>query len=220
MVAPLLLGIDTALGGLSISLCRGEEEIAGARHPVLNDQAAQLIPMIETVLAQGGMHYESLDGIAVTVGPGGFTGVRIGLSAARAIGFAAGKPVHGVTTLALMAMRVPMQTAPFLCALPAGREQVYVQSFGDSLPYPEPVMVPIEEIVSLAGGGTACIVTEQPWKDALPAATLRTLYDSAENAYLACQYIYFHPHKALPPLPLYIRPPDAKPQTPLFQTAD
>lgn len=216
MVAPLLLGIDTALGGLSISLCRGEEEIAGARHPMLNDQAAQLVPMIEAVLAHAGTKYAALDGIVVTVGPGGFTGVRIGLSTARALGFAASKPVHGVTTLALMAMRAPIQAASFLCALPAGREQVYVQSFGDGLPYPEPVMAPIEEIVSLAANGTLCIVTDQPWTNALPAESVRIIYDPAENAYLACQYYSAHPTEAAEALPLYIRPPDAKPQTPLF----
>jgi tRNA threonylcarbamoyladenosine biosynthesis protein TsaB len=210
MQSPLLLGIDTALGGLSLSLCRGDEEIAGIRHPTLNDQAAQLVPSIEAILREAGRSYADLDGIAVTVGPGGFTGVRIGLATARAVGFAAGKPVHGVTTLALMAPSAPAGLTHFLCALPAGREQVYVQGFGGA-PYAEPVMVPIEEIVAT---GLPCVVTEQPWTDALPKDRIAAMHDPARHAYLACCAVSRHEGLAAP-LPLYIRPPDAKPQAPL-----
>ena len=206
----LLLGIDTALGGLSLSLCRGGEEIAGIRQPQLNDQAAQLVPCIEALLVETKLGYVDLDGIAVTVGPGGFTGVRIGLATARAIGFAAGKPVQGVTTLSLMAMCAPVGMERFLCALPAGREMVYAQGFGGA-PWAEPQMVPIAEF---AAQPFPFIITAQPWTDALPADAVRILHDPADNALFACRYV--SEFGGVAPLPLYIRPPDAKPQAPLF----
>lgn len=213
---PLLLGIDTALGGLSLSLSRGDQELYGIRHPALNDQAAQLIPCIETVLHEANITYAELDGIAVTVGPGGFTGVRIGLATARALGFAAAKPVYGCTTLALMAYSAPAEAASFLCALPAGRDQVYVQSFGQNSLYAEPAMAAIEDIVKLAESGVPCVITDQPWIEALPAACETFMHDPAYHAKWACRYVAEHSEHSLPALPIYLRPPDAKPQTPLF----
>lgn len=215
MTTPLLLGIDTALGGLSLSLCRGEEEIAGLRRPEMNDQAALLVPSIEALLAEAGLSYAQLDGIAVTVGPGGFTGVRIGLATARAIGFAAGMPVHGVTTLGLMAHAAPPDATAYLCALPAGREMVYVQGFGETAHYPEPSLASFSEVHALTSEGLPLVVTPHPWTDTLPPATRRFLHDPALNARLACQHI-LREGGGVPPLPLYIRPPDAKPQMPLF----
>lgn len=211
MASSLLLGIDTALGGLSLSLCRDRQEIAAIRHTMLNDQAAQLVPSIERVLLQAKVGYGEIDGVVVTVGPGGFTGVRIGLATARAIGLAARKAVLGVTTLDLMARSAPRGLASFLCALPAGREQVYVKGFGTT-PYPDPQMIPIDSIVA---SGLPCMVTNQPWIQALPAGQVAGQHDPALNAYFACLAAQDRVNLTAP-LPLYIRPPDAKPQIPLI----
>jgi tRNA threonylcarbamoyladenosine biosynthesis protein TsaB len=143
--------------------------------------------------------------------------VRIGLATARALGFAAAKPVRGITTLALMAQKATPNWRRFVCALPAGREQVYVQGFGEQPAFPEACMASIAEIATLAAEGMPCVITEQPWIEALPAQSERLFHDTTENAYLACQWAWHTPQDtSCAPLPLYIRPPDAKPQAPLF----
>ena len=100
-----ILAIDTALGACSACVLD-----AGEAHPVAIEQVAMerghaeaLMPLIERVMnaVEGG--FSSLDRVAVTVGPGSFTGLRVGISAARGIALAAGKSAIGVTTLAATA---------------------------------------------------------------------------------------------------------------------
>ncbi|MBY0355939.1 MAG: tRNA (adenosine(37)-N6)-threonylcarbamoyltransferase complex dimerization subunit type 1 TsaB [Rickettsiales bacterium] len=216
MMAPLYLGIDTALGGLSLCLWQDSREIQGIQQPQLNDQAAQLVPAIEALLNAARVPYSELSGIIVTVGPGGFTGVRIGLATARALGFAAGVPVMGVSTLQVMARTAPSDSATILCVLPAGRDQLYVQSFGEHALYGEPTMVSVDTVRALALNGMHLVITDQPWRAALPANTSFTMHDPTHNARLACQLANDGAAEMPEALPLYIRPPDAKPQTPLF----
>ena len=96
-----LLAIDTALDACSVAVVSGprivaETDVIGRGH------AERLVAMIEAVMAKADCGFSDLDRIAVTVGPGSFTGIRVGLATARGLALAAGKPLVGVLTLDAM----------------------------------------------------------------------------------------------------------------------
>ena len=103
----LVLAFDCAVSGLGIAVVRDGCCLAGLREGG-RDQAARLLPAIETVLGKAGVGRRELSLIAVTVGPGSFTGVRVGLAAARGLAVGLGLPLAGVaTTSALLAQAKP-----------------------------------------------------------------------------------------------------------------
>jgi tRNA threonylcarbamoyl adenosine modification protein YeaZ len=97
-----VLAIDTALGACSAAVLdiAGAEPLAVEQMPLERGHAEALMPLIERVMAGVDGGFGSLSRVAVTVGPGSFTGLRVGVAAARAIGLAARIPVVGVSTLA------------------------------------------------------------------------------------------------------------------------
>lgn len=102
----LILALDTACGKGSVALADGGNIIVFKEDTVKNAQAKNLLPMMESVLQQAGVNYPDLSAIACTVGPGSFTGIRIALSAARAIALVTKVPVRGVSTLACLGCAV------------------------------------------------------------------------------------------------------------------
>ena len=99
--------------------------------------AERLFPMIAEVMEGAGLAFSAIDRIAVTLGPGTFTGVRVGVAAARAFALSTGKPVVGVTSLAVMAHRAdhllgPERAGrPLAVAVDARRDMIYFQLFPD-----------------------------------------------------------------------------------------
>lgn len=127
-----LLALDTATTACSVacwsngSIISGREEFASRR------QAEIVMPMIETVMGEANLDYASLDLIAVTNGPGSFTGVRIGLATARGLALASNVPLVSITTLEALAAGAPYderQGRVVLATLDARRDQVYGQFF-------------------------------------------------------------------------------------------
>jgi tRNA threonylcarbamoyladenosine biosynthesis protein TsaB len=99
-----ILGFDTAMMGCSAALYDAAEKKSWARRtPMLRGQSEALVPMVQDVLAEAGRGFADIDLLAVTVGPGAFTGLRLALSAARAWGLSLDRPVAGVTTLEVLA---------------------------------------------------------------------------------------------------------------------
>ena len=110
--------------------------------------AEALMPLIARVMKASGIAFAALDRIAVTTGPGSFTGLRVGLSAARGIALAAGKPVVGVTTLTAYAAPVVSENGehPVISAIDARHDHVYFQVVsGDGSSLVRPRVAPIEE---------------------------------------------------------------------------
>src|SRR5262245_11974967 len=127
----MILAIDTALDACSAAVLdtTSGNTIAIESLPMQRGHAEALMPLLGRVMKESGIGFAGLDRIAVTTGPGSFTGLRVGLSAARGIALAAEKPVVGVTTLAAYAAPAVAANAehPILSAIDARHDHVYFQ---------------------------------------------------------------------------------------------
>jgi tRNA threonylcarbamoyladenosine biosynthesis protein TsaB len=125
-----ILAYDCAVAGASVTVRTGEGRI---RAQIANNrQAAELVPLINALLARAGIGYRDLGGIVTTIGPGSFTGVRIGLATLHGMVAVCATPVRLLTTLEAFAWQVAMQLAPpmeFNVYLNAGKGEVYSQPF-------------------------------------------------------------------------------------------
>src|SRR6202035_3363245 len=146
----LILAIDTALDACAAGVLDADaaKVIAQESQSMKRGHAEALMPLIARVIKASGIGFASLDRVAVTTGPGSFTQLRVGLSAARGIALAATKPVVGVTTLTAYAAPVVSQNGeqPVVCAIDARHDHVYFQVVGGhgSALIP-PQVAPIEE---------------------------------------------------------------------------
>ncbi len=130
--ASALLALDTATEACSAAVVVGDTVLARRFEPLQRGHAERLMPMVEAVMNEAGVNYKALGAIAVTVGPGSFTGVRVGLATARGLALAAAVPLIGISTLEALAAAVPeseVEENRLLCALDALRGQVYAQWF-------------------------------------------------------------------------------------------
>ncbi len=163
-----LLALDCAAGACSVALWTDGAIPASRCEAMARSHAEALLPMVDTVAGEAGVDLRSLDRVAVSVGPGSFTGLRVGLAAARGLALAAACPVIGVGTLEALAWA----TAPdervgrtVLAALDARRGEVYIQPFNAALAsLAPPAALPLEadlpwteEAVLLVGTGASIV---------------------------------------------------------------
>lgn len=201
----LILSIDTALGETSLALSQGERLVSEFHHPARDQQAKMLVPWVEAMLKQNNVWYPDLGGIAVSIGPGGFTGIRIGLATARALAFAAKKPIAGFSTLEILAAH--SNVGKVTAVLPAGRGLVFHQQFAEGIkPLTEPQMLVLEP--ALVHG---LLVSSDPAKQPQHLVPIK---DFARMISVLARRFPERFRQATP-APLYIRPPDAKPQAAL-----
>ena len=130
-----ILGFDTATTVCSAALWAGGTVRAHRRSEEGGRHAETLVPMLREVAAEGGTTLAAIDRFAVTIGPGSFTGIRIGLAAARGLALAGGRPLIGLSTLEVLAAGVLAAECdgPILAALDAGRGRLFAQLFDRSL---------------------------------------------------------------------------------------
>jgi tRNA threonylcarbamoyladenosine biosynthesis protein TsaB len=134
--ARCLLAFDTAGTACSVAVWRDGAVCVRQFEAMSRGQSERLVPMIEAVMAEAGIAYPALDAIAVTCGPGGFTGVRIGLATARALALACARPVIGISNFEAVAAAVPEDARAgrsLAVVIDAKRSDLYVQAFGSGL---------------------------------------------------------------------------------------
>lgn len=210
-----ILAVDTALAACSAAVYNAEMQkvLAAAFQPMATGQAEAIGPMVRGVMENSGMAFSSLDGIAATVGPGTFTGMRIGLAFARGLKLALGVPMVGITTLKAIAANVTSNPGarPIAVLIDARRGNVYSQVFSAKLdPLNEPLAHSLAEAAArlsrdecwIIGSGADLLVgtgehrnfTRSQASD-LPHASVVAALAARETA------------SEIPPSPLYLRPP-------------
>jgi tRNA threonylcarbamoyladenosine biosynthesis protein TsaB len=218
----LILAIDTALDACSAGVLDTDagKLIAQQSEPMKRGHAEALMPLIARVMKESGIAFASLDRIAVTTGPGSFTGLRVGLSAARGIALAANKPVVGLTTLTAYAAPIVSQNLeqPVISAIDARHDQVYFQVVsGDGNPLIRPRVAPIEEALGASRFGAPHLVGDAAgiladrWPADAPAPFKVDAQGAPDIAWVAWLGAAVSPNSA-PARPFYLRAPDAKPQ--------
>lgn len=210
----LCLGLDTALGACSAALAGAAGPVARRYQPMSIGHAEALAPMAEGLMREAGLAFADLTRIAVTTGPGTFTGQRIGLAFARGLALALRIPCIGLTTLEAMAeaARAERPGHDVLVATDARRGEVYAQAFtAGATPVGAPALLTLEAAAGLITPGMTLAGTAA---EALAphGGVLSTIRqpDAAFVAALALQ----RPDLG-PPHPLYLRAPDAKLPGPL-----
>jgi tRNA threonylcarbamoyladenosine biosynthesis protein TsaB len=215
-----VLALDTATMACSAAVLADGVARARRFEAMARGQSEKLVPMAAQVLAEAGLTVAELDLLAVTVGPGAFTGLRIGLAAARALALASGLKLAGVTTTEAVAHNVPeceRQGRTVLVVLDSKREELWVQAFGADLAplgdiraaLPEQAAALVNGPVVLAGDAAGLVAP------LLPGATLSTALgwpDAAVVGRLAAER--FRAGTALPAEPLYLREADVTVQAP------
>lgn len=223
-----VLAFDSCLGALSVAVrwrdAHGQGHVRRAREVRDRGHAERLMPMIAEVMREAGLAFTDIGRIAVTVGPGTFTGVRGGVAAARGLVLASGITAVGATSLVVMAHQAREQLGPTLrdgllaVAIDARRDAVYLQLFagaGNAQVTP-PLVLAVGEAVHCFAGRSAVVVGSGA---ELVARALRAAGREGEAALvdlqpdaraLAAIAADLMPDPTL--RPLYLRPPDVKPQ--------
>ena len=181
--------------------------------------AEALMPLIARVMKQSGVPFAALDRIAVTTGPGSFTGLRVGLSAARGIGLAAHKPVVGLTTLSAYAAPIVSEGSeqPMISAIDARHDHVYFQVVsGDGSSLVPPRVAPIAEALEASRVRRAASrrqrrqLLAERWPTDAPPPIKVDAAPAPDISWVAWLGAAVDPDTA-PARPYYLRAPDAKP---------
>ncbi len=218
-----LLAIDTALEACSAAVLdtAGGGIVARESLAMTRGHAEALMPLIRKVMERARLDFSDLDRIAVTVGPGSFTGLRVGIAAARGIGLAAAKQVVGLTTLAAYAAPFIAEndSAPVVSAIDARHAHVYLQVYGPAgRVLVAPRLASLHEATqraSAAGAprlaGTAAELLAAAWPAEEPSFSAVDGRRAPDIEWVARLGVIAQELGA-PPRPLYLRAPDAQPQ--------
>ena len=210
----MILAADTALGGCSVALLDGDAALAHVFEAMDRGHAERLAPMVDEAMKMAGVAFAALDRLAVTTGPGTFTGQRVGLAFMRGLRLALKRPLTGVTTLETIAASAMHETGRNRAAVihDARREEAYLLLQDGAQTVQQPVVLPFCEALdrirtfgpcAVAGTGaqTACenldgafVLSTIRQPDALWVARLAGRLPVTDDA----------------PGPLYLRAPDAK----------
>ena len=214
----LTLALDTSMAACSVCVYDTDKSLViGASQQFMDrGQAEVLAPMVQDAMKMAGVGFADLNRIAVTTGPGTFTGVRIGLAMARGLGVALNIPIIGINSLTAIAANETMENIPIVVAADARAGEIYFASYDKTrLEVTAPVVVALAEAHKF-----------------MPSHSVRMLGTAAE---MLLQKLGNHPHlrsdagdlpiaenfvrlaagipaSDIPPEPLYLRAPDVKPQ--------
>jgi tRNA threonylcarbamoyladenosine biosynthesis protein TsaB len=208
----IVLALDTCLDACSVAVRSDDRMLAAISEPMRRGHQERLALMAQAVMSDAATAFSDLDRIGVTIGPGSFTGLRVGLAFAKGLGLALGRPVIGVGVLEALAQGAG---AGFVASvIDARRDQIYLQAFDAGRALMAPDVLPVEtaaaRLAELWSGGPAALTGPGAalLAGVLPGAALidRAAPDPGVVARLAAQARPPFP----PPRPLYLRAPDAK----------
>ena len=205
-----LLAVDTALAACSVAILDGDEVLAHVYEPMERGHAEALAPMVESAMRDAELAFAALDRLAVTTGPGTFTGQRVGLAFMRGLRVALHKPLTGVTKLAAMIAQAQSETglAEAAALHDARRDEVYFQTSA----MPAPIILTFDaalEALTRIDGPFALAGTAAP--KAAGHLAIATLSDvRLPDALWVARLALAMPVSDSPPRPLYLRAPDAK----------
>ncbi len=165
--------------------------------------------MLAEAMAAAGAHFQDIDRIAVTVGPGSFTGLRVGLAFAKGLAIARGIACVGVGTLDALAASAG-EDGVVVAAIDARREQVYLQTFEDGRAVAAPRAELLCDIASLGASGRPTIVGSGAELLAGVAPEARIIALAAPDPVVVARLAARAPEPAAPPSPIYLRAPDAR----------
>ena len=207
----IILALDTCVDACSVALWADGETLAALSEPMSRGHQERLAPMVAEALAAAGLKPMALDRIAVTTGPGSFTGLRVGLAFAKGLALALDRPCIGVGTLQALALG---QNEAFTAAcLDARRGRVYLQAFADGRAVMAPDILDVDvaaaRLAELWTGGPARIVgSGAPLVSGVLAGAAMDAAAVPDPVVLA-RLASTRPPGAMP-RPLYLRAPDAQ----------
>jgi tRNA threonylcarbamoyladenosine biosynthesis protein TsaB len=216
-----VLAIDTALAACSAAILDTDDGIVASESlPMSRGHAEALIPLLGRVITEAQTAFRDLDRVVVTTGPGSFTGLRVGIAAARGIALSIGKPAVGLSTLSAYAAPylADDDTAPVVVAIDARHQHVYLEVFGPGgRCIVAPRLAPLRDAVHAAAAEPARIIgsAAHAIADALVARdTALLLVDpsGAPDIDWVAKMGAALPEGQSPPKPQYLRAPDAQPQ--------
>ncbi|CAN5616025.1 tRNA (adenosine(37)-N6)-threonylcarbamoyltransferase complex dimerization subunit type 1 TsaB [soil metagenome] len=207
---PPILAFDTSAAHCAAALLGAGLVLAERREAMARGQAERLLPMLEELLEEARLGWNAIGAIGVGTGPGNFTGLRIGVAAARGLALGLGRPAIGVTRFAALAEAAPgAARGAVLVTIEAPGAGLYAQRFRDGAEEGMPELAAAEGVAAAAG--TLCLrhgaaaIAARIGGERGPETTLP---DPASIARIVARRL-----KAPqpPPAPLYIRPADAAP---------
>lgn len=219
-----VLAIDTALASCSAAVLDTAQGgiLANESQPMARGHAEALVPLVARVMKQAGMAFPELDRVVVTTGPGSFTGLRVGISAARGIALAANKPALGVSTLSAYAAPhiADDDAAQVIAAIDARHDQVYLQVFGPGgRTNITPRVAALSDAVRAAaaapsrivGSAAQAVVARLAEVEGAPKPLKIDAREAPDIVWVARMGAVL-PEGQAPPKPQYLRAPDAQPQ--------
>lgn len=204
-----IIALDTCMAACSAAVVNGEDVLAAVSEPMMRGHQERLATMAREVMASAGLSFSDLDRIGVTVGPGSFTGLRVGLAFAKGLAAALDKPAVGVGSLEALAASAD---GFVVAAIDAKRGQIYLQVFDDGQALMAPDVLPLEiaaaRLAELHGGAATLVGSGAPLlAPVLPHAKMLDVVtpDPVAVARIAARA------PLAPPRPMYLRAPDARP---------
>ena len=222
-----ILALDTSMGACSAAVLLSDgvvQRLFARQETMARGHAEALLPMVAEIMEEAGLPFAALDLIAATTGPGSFTGVRIAIAAARGLALVTHAKLFGTDSLSVMARQAlaggAVGPGPFAVAIDAKRGMLYLGLYDEAGRKREgPLLIAPDEAVSLlpselrlaVGSGAILLAEAGGRRGHSLEAKLVELQPSAE----ALAEIAYASGEPVPTLrPLYLRPPDAKPQMP------
>lgn len=209
-----ILAVDTSLDACQAMIWEDDRVRAHLNEPMTRGHQERLAPMVAELFGRAGVGSNDLDRIAVTTGPGSFTGLRVGLSFAKGMGLALSKPVIGISTLEALARCALPGIAHCVSVIDSHREDLFVQVFshGKSILKPSALTPDLlkqrlgDLVPDLIIGNGATLLGEA-------FSGIEQRPEAVVDLEILSQWAATCSIDDYPPEPVYIRPPDAIPPT-------